>query len=127
MALDNIPYSLRAIARAIAQGSAGTNEIKTLNQIAAFIGGPTCPKCGVSLVKKFVRRTGEPFWGCPTFPDCRGTRPCRDGTPPRPPLPETEEGRLAREYDALQRDVVAKTLECTGRLPEKSEEEELPF
>ncbi len=33
---------------------------------------PTCPKCGTSMIKRSGPR-GE-FWGCSTFPKCKGTR-----------------------------------------------------
>ena len=39
-----------------------------------------CPKCGAEMVIRTARKgvyTGEQFWGCPRFPDCRGVRPCR--------------------------------------------------
>lgn len=35
---------------------------------------PICPKCGVPLVKRIAAQgsnKGNPFWGCPNFPDCR--------------------------------------------------------
>jgi very-short-patch-repair endonuclease len=39
---------------------------------------PPCPKCGASMVLREVKRDGprkgEKFWGCPNFPQCRGTR-----------------------------------------------------
>jgi hypothetical protein len=39
---------------------------------------PSCPKCGASMVLREVKqdgpRKGEKFWGCPNFPQCRGTR-----------------------------------------------------
>jgi restriction system protein len=34
---------------------------------------PTCPSCGVKMVKRQTGTSGELFWGCPTFPRCRGT------------------------------------------------------
>lgn len=34
-----------------------------------------CPQCGAGLVARTNRSTGEPFWGCATFPACRFTRP----------------------------------------------------
>jgi hypothetical protein len=37
-----------------------------------------CPRCGASMVRRRKRATGEPFFGCSRFPDCRGTRPIRD-------------------------------------------------
>lgn len=35
---------------------------------------PACPKCGASMVERKARQTGERFYGCSTFPRCRGTR-----------------------------------------------------
>ncbi|PYI91618.1 MAG: hypothetical protein DME97_13410 [Verrucomicrobia bacterium] len=39
---------------------------------------PVCPRCGSEMVMRKARqgaRAGQPFWGCPKYPDCRGTRP----------------------------------------------------
>lgn len=39
---------------------------------------PLCPKCVERMVLRTARRggnAGSDFWGCPRFPDCRGTRP----------------------------------------------------
>jgi restriction system protein len=36
---------------------------------------PTCPLCSAPMTKRSNRRNGEQFWGCSTFPRCRGTRP----------------------------------------------------
>jgi restriction system protein len=36
---------------------------------------PPCPTCATSLVRRTNRSTGEPFWGCPNYPRCRGTLP----------------------------------------------------
>jgi restriction system protein len=39
---------------------------------------PTCPACGQPMVKRTSRqgaKAGQRFWGCSTFPKCRGTRP----------------------------------------------------
>jgi hypothetical protein len=38
-------------------------------------GGPSCPKCGSDMVLRTARsgaNQGEQFWGCSTFPQCRG-------------------------------------------------------
>jgi hypothetical protein len=35
---------------------------------------PTCPKCGVPMVRRTARRGNTPgrqFWGCPNYPQCR--------------------------------------------------------
>jgi restriction system protein len=39
---------------------------------------PECPACGSSMVRREAKqglRAGSSFWGCSTFPRCRGTRP----------------------------------------------------
>ena len=35
---------------------------------------PQCPRCGAAMVQRANRRTGSGFWGCPAYPQCRGTR-----------------------------------------------------
>ena len=35
---------------------------------------PTCPRCGAAMVERHRGTNGSPFWGCSTFPTCRGTR-----------------------------------------------------
>lgn len=37
---------------------------------------PICPKCGSAMAKRTAKQganTGKSFWGCTTFPQCRGT------------------------------------------------------
>lgn len=44
---------------------------------------PSCPECGKTMRKRMPRNgsnAGKPFWGCPGFPDCRGTRKWDAGT-----------------------------------------------
>ncbi|MGA7982109.1 MAG: topoisomerase DNA-binding C4 zinc finger domain-containing protein [Chromatiaceae bacterium] len=38
---------------------------------------PACPTCGATMVKRVAKRgahSGQSFWGCSRYPDCRGTR-----------------------------------------------------
>jgi restriction system protein len=38
---------------------------------------PTCPNCGKTMVKRVARKgsnAGNSFWGCPSYPQCRGVR-----------------------------------------------------
>lgn len=38
---------------------------------------PVCPRCGSEMVTREARRgsnSGQRFWGCSTYPGCRGTR-----------------------------------------------------
>jgi len=40
--------------------------------------GPACPKCGKPMLRRTARqgpKTGQPFWGCSGYPDCKGTLP----------------------------------------------------
>lgn len=54
-----------------------------------------CPECGSKMIARANRVTGEKFWGCKNYPDCRGTRDSegkskedrkreKDNTPPEP-------------------------------------------
>jgi restriction system protein len=39
---------------------------------------PTCPKCNAQMVKRTAKRgnnAGQSFWGCSSFPECRGILP----------------------------------------------------
>ena len=33
-----------------------------------------CPECGGPMISRMNGKTGQRFWGCKKFPDCRGTR-----------------------------------------------------
>jgi len=35
---------------------------------------PACTKCGSTMIKRFNKTTQDPFWGCSSFPKCRGTK-----------------------------------------------------
>lgn len=38
---------------------------------------PTCPRCGGIMIKRVAKQgtnTGKAFWGCATYPQCRGIR-----------------------------------------------------
>jgi restriction system protein len=40
---------------------------------------PTCPSCESAMIRRENRRTREAFWGCPSYPRCRGTRAIPQG------------------------------------------------
>jgi ssDNA-binding Zn-finger/Zn-ribbon topoisomerase 1 len=52
---------------------------------------PTCPFCSTKMVHRVRRSDGNPFWGCPNYPDCEGTRNARPG--------DFSEGRDMTEND----------------------------
>jgi hypothetical protein len=33
---------------------------------------PKCPKCGAPMVKRTSKTTGNEFWGCSRYPECKG-------------------------------------------------------
>lgn len=41
---------------------------------AASAEPPQCPRCDRRMVPLVSGRDGGTFWGCPSFPDCRGRR-----------------------------------------------------
>lgn len=32
---------------------------------------PTCPSCGIKMVTRVAKTSGEGFWGCTRYPKCR--------------------------------------------------------
>ena len=36
---------------------------------------PACPRCAAPMVMRSNRKTGQSFWGCSKYPECRGTQP----------------------------------------------------
>lgn len=40
---------------------------------------PTCPSCGMTMVRRERSSDGNPFWGCANFPACRQTFALRAG------------------------------------------------
>lgn len=61
---------------------------------------PPCPRCGARMVERTNHATGLAFWGCPSYPRCRGTRTATGSRPQGPPtLPERD--ALIRELTRL--------------------------
>jgi four helix bundle suffix protein len=58
---------------------------------------PACPKCGKPMRLRTARKgsnAGQAFWGCSGYPDCTGTRPADQPTPPAQPItPPTPKSR----------------------------------
>jgi restriction system protein len=40
-----------------------------------LVNTPDCPQCGTGMIMRTNKKTGEPFWGCSSYPRCRGTMP----------------------------------------------------
>jgi restriction system protein len=39
---------------------------------------PTCPSCGIKMVERTARVSGDTFWGCLNYPRCKQTFKMRD-------------------------------------------------
>lgn len=54
------------------------------NKPKQAVQAPACPRCAKPMVLRTARqgpRAGQPFWGCPSYPDCKGTRPYASSNP----------------------------------------------
>ena len=61
------------LTRLMRKSSSVSTMVRELSSTAAI---PTCPKCGSAMVHRTARKgpqAGNSFWGCSTFPKCRGT------------------------------------------------------
>jgi len=53
------------------------NHKRTLATKHTYSDNPYCPKCRATMVNRTTQKgpnSGEEFWGCPNFPECRGNR-----------------------------------------------------
>ena len=52
-------------------------RLETRDEQQAEAGAPVCPDCGKPMRKRLAKagkNAGKPFWGCPGYPACTGTR-----------------------------------------------------
>jgi ssDNA-binding Zn-finger/Zn-ribbon topoisomerase 1 len=52
-------------------------RLETRDEQQAEAGAPTCPDCGKPMRQRLAKagkNAGKSFWGCPGFPECKGTR-----------------------------------------------------
>jgi hypothetical protein len=69
-----------ALVRAIRSARGGRQMAKVVTNRNGVSAGVVrhCPICHSQMIKRKARRgsrAGQEFWGCPNYPDCRGTRP----------------------------------------------------
>jgi DNA-binding helix-hairpin-helix protein with protein kinase domain len=68
-----ISYGFESAYDVLNAGSSGSTSRKS----SKSSGSPDCPRCGSAMRRCRVRRggnAGNEFWGCPRYPNCRGTR-----------------------------------------------------
>lgn len=62
-------------ARSAREGAGG--RAVQIDRVASAIATPACPSCGSPMMRRTARRgpnAGSAFWGCSTYPACKGTR-----------------------------------------------------
>lgn len=55
--------------------SASISEVAPVQQATSQTEAPSCPKCAAIMVRRQAKaggNAGQEFWGCSTFPKCRG-------------------------------------------------------
>ena len=80
----SVPFQIQT--RAIPPALAGTDLLAKLQDLEADTQAsllrfatrgdfttPSCPSCGIKMVRKTPKGGGDVFWGCPNFPRCRTT------------------------------------------------------
>jgi restriction system protein len=58
-------------------GAEQGRQAKAPQAPATQLPDPACPRCGGSMVRRIAKQgsnAGNSFWGCATFPKCRGVR-----------------------------------------------------
>lgn len=65
---------IRAVQAAPAQAARVAEVVAPVSVAPTPAAPPDCPKCGKTMVERSNRKTGQKFWGCSTFPACRGVR-----------------------------------------------------
>ena len=75
-----LPIAFLAVAAASAVARVdGAQEARTLPpRIEPYLGKPLCPRCSRPMLSQIAKQgsnAGKSFWGCPGFPECRGTLP----------------------------------------------------
>jgi ssDNA-binding Zn-finger/Zn-ribbon topoisomerase 1 len=71
---------LRALCEGLRSWLGAREALATPPRIEPYLGAakPACPRCSRPMLKQIAKQgshAGKSFWGCPAFPDCRGTLP----------------------------------------------------
>jgi restriction system protein len=76
IALQGMIVTARATRPAMTVEDGESNRPK-MPSVGSPTGEPLCPRCGSPMVKRTARQganAGSTFWGCTTYPKCRGTQ-----------------------------------------------------
>lgn len=73
----NIELIDGAALHALIRGVTAPVVSKAAASVESSAAVPDCPLCGATMTKRTAKRggnAGNVFWGCPKYPDCKGTR-----------------------------------------------------
>jgi restriction system protein len=75
--LQQARASLASGASAASSGGGARSPDAVRSSPAASAPTPSCPVCNATMIRRTAKKganAGSEFWGCSTFPKCRGTR-----------------------------------------------------
>ncbi|MCG3130330.1 MAG: hypothetical protein FLDDKLPJ_01084 [Phycisphaerae bacterium] len=75
---DDLVEMVRSVQEKPRASVSGTKERPQCDGSRLEGQAPACPRCGALMVRRTARRgpnANRQFWGCPGYPNCRGTRP----------------------------------------------------
>ena len=73
----NIPVILADAIQGTGSRLEPTLNLDSIDESLLADAAPACPECGAPMVRRQVKtgsNTGKKFWGCSTYPKCRGVR-----------------------------------------------------
>lgn len=78
-----------------------SNDLEPTESASKRYFTPDCPKCGSRTVLRYSKKgysPGKPFWGCSTFPICRGTLSLFRSADRYPQFSHTEDGEFTGDW-----------------------------
>ncbi len=76
--LLSLAFLAAAAASAAWRVERGEEALTMPRRIEPYLGKPPCPRCSRPMLQQVAKQgssAGKSFWGCPGFPECRGTLP----------------------------------------------------
>ena len=71
---EELMRMIREVQTAPTQTTRPVEIVAPAPAVSANVASMDCPRCGQVMVERSNRKTGQKFWGCSTFPACRGVR-----------------------------------------------------
>jgi restriction system protein len=71
---EELVRMIRDVQYAPTQAKRPVESVAHAPAASAPVASLDCPRCGKTMVERSNRKTGQKFWGCVSFPACRGVR-----------------------------------------------------